>query len=125
MRKLASIQQIKEIKPIEGADRIEKIRINDWWCVSERGNFNVGDLAVYFEIDALLPSSNPIFSFLAKGNSEKTVYQKKEISTSVILLCISKSTHFCPPRILYLVFLRKEILRKRWQLTVKNTKDID
>src|SRR3972149_4988613 len=73
MRKLASIQQIKEIKPIEGADRIEKIRINDWWCVSEKGNFNVGDLAVYFEIDALLPSSNPIFSFLAKGNSEKTM----------------------------------------------------
>jgi len=71
MRKLASIQQVKEIKPIEGADRIEKIRINDWWCVSEKGNFKVGDLAVYFEIDSLMPSSNPIFNFLAKGCSEK------------------------------------------------------
>ncbi|HCR35807.1 TPA: RNA ligase (ATP) [Candidatus Woesebacteria bacterium] len=73
MRKLASIQLIKEIKPIEGADRIEKIRINDWWCVSEKGNFKIGDMAVYFEIDSLLPSSNPVFNFLAKGCSEKTM----------------------------------------------------
>ena len=73
MRKLASIQQIKEIKPIEDADRIEKVRINDWWCVSEKGNFKVGDMAVYFEIDALLPSSNLVFNFLSKGSSEKTM----------------------------------------------------
>lgn len=71
MRKLASIVKIEEIKPIENADRIEKIRIKEWWCVSEKGNFKIGDLAVYFEIDSLMPSSNPAFQFLAKGCSEK------------------------------------------------------
>ena len=70
-RQLATIQRIAEVSPIEGADRIEKIRINDWWCVTEKGNFKVDDLCVYFEIDSLLPVSNPAFSFLARGSKPK------------------------------------------------------
>ena len=46
MRKLASIQQIAEIRPIEGADAIEAVRINDWWCVAKKGEFKVADLCV-------------------------------------------------------------------------------
>lgn len=73
MRQLSTIQKIADIQPIEGADSIEKIKIKEWWCVSKKGEFNVGDFCVYFEIDSLLPSSNPVFSFLAKGNKEKTM----------------------------------------------------
>lgn len=39
MRKLASIQMIAEIQPIEGADAIEKVRVNDWWCVAKKHHF--------------------------------------------------------------------------------------
>lgn len=35
-RKLASIQKIKAIKPIEGADRIECVQILNWDCVAKR-----------------------------------------------------------------------------------------
>lgn len=70
-RKLATIQKIAEIQPIEGADAIEKVRVNEWWCVAKKGEFKVSDPCVYFEIDSLLPSSNPVFSFLAKGGKEK------------------------------------------------------
>lgn len=73
MRHLATIQTIADVQPIEGADAIEKVKVKDWWCVSKKGEFKVGDLCVYFEIDSLLPSDNPVFSFLEKGTKTKTM----------------------------------------------------
>lgn len=71
MRQLATIQKIAEIQPIEGADAIEKVRINEWWCVAKKAEFKQGDYCVYFEIDSLLPVTNAYFSFLEKGNKPK------------------------------------------------------
>ena len=62
-RKLASIQRVLEIIPIENADAIELVRINGWQCVTKKGEFAVGDLGVYFEIDAIPPDSE-LFQFL-------------------------------------------------------------
>lgn len=55
MRHLASIQKIHSITPIEGADRIELVHVLGWQCVANKGQFNEGDLAVYFEVDSFLP----------------------------------------------------------------------
>lgn len=55
MRKLASIQRVVEITPIDGADRIEVARVNEWRCVVKKGEFRVGDLATYLEIDSVPP----------------------------------------------------------------------
>lgn len=71
MRKLARIQQIAEVAPIEGADAIERVRVQDWWCVSKRGEFKAGDLCVYFEIDSLLPMTEQ-FAFLANRGTRKS-----------------------------------------------------
>lgn len=73
MRQLATIQKIAEVAPIEGADAIEKVRVNNWWCVAKKGEFEVGTICVYFEIDSLLPKAHDQFSFLAKGTKEKTM----------------------------------------------------
>ncbi len=73
MRQLASIQTIAERRPIEGADAIEAVRVKDWWCVAKKGEFNTGDHCVYFEIDSLLPVSNPAFGFLSRGSKPKTM----------------------------------------------------
>ncbi len=70
MRKLATIQQIEEIKPIEGADKIEAVRIKGWWVVTKKGEFNVGSFCVFFEIDSLVPKT-PAFSFLEKNGTKK------------------------------------------------------
>ena len=78
-RKLASIQQIKAIKPIEGADRIEIVRVLNWDCVAKKGEYQVGDLVIYFEIDSLLPDI-PAFEFL-KGSSWSQKLNKYKIST--------------------------------------------
>jgi RNA ligase (TIGR02306 family) len=54
-RKLASIQIVKEIKPIVDADSIEIVRINNWDVVSKKGEYKVGDFCIYCEIDTFLP----------------------------------------------------------------------
>ncbi len=66
-RKLASIQHILGVEPIEGADRIEKVAILGWYCVVKKGEFKPGDLCVYFEIDSLLPEW-PEFEFLRQSS---------------------------------------------------------
>lgn len=63
LRKLASIQRALQIAPIEGADAIELVRINGWQCVTKKDEFQVGDLGVFFEIDAVPPDSD-MFRFL-------------------------------------------------------------
>lgn len=71
MRKLASIQQIADVQPIEGAEAIVKVRVNGWWCVAKKGEFKVGDFCVYFEIDSLLPMTDE-FAFLANRGTSKS-----------------------------------------------------
>jgi RNA ligase (TIGR02306 family) len=76
MRKLSKLKTISAILPIENADAIELVKFDDcsWQCVSKKGEFQIGDQCIYFEIDSLLPNSNPVFDFLAHGNSIKKVY---------------------------------------------------
>lgn len=63
-RKLASVQTIAALEPISGADNIERATILGWHCVVKKGEFSVGDLCVYFEVDSLLPDK-PEFEFMA------------------------------------------------------------
>jgi RNA ligase (TIGR02306 family) len=67
-RKLASVQKVLEIRPIENADAIELVQINGWQCVTKKGEFTVGDLGVFLEIDAI-PPDEPMFRFLWKSKS--------------------------------------------------------
>lgn len=66
MRKLATIRRIAGIQPIEGADAIEVATVDGWKVVIKRGEFKVGDLAVYFEIDSWVP--HELAPFLSKGS---------------------------------------------------------
>ena len=71
MRKLASIQRIWKIEPIEGADRIELANVLGWQCVVNKNQFRSMDLAVYFEIDSFLPI-RPEFEFMRASSYRKT-----------------------------------------------------
>ena len=71
MRKLASIQRIWKIEPIEGADRIELAYVLGWQCVVNKDQFKPMDLAVYFEIDSFLPI-RPEFEFMRSSSYRKT-----------------------------------------------------
>lgn len=67
MRKLASVERIWKVEPIEGADRIELVHVLGWQCVANKGQFQPGDLAVYFEIDSFLPIREE-FEFLRSSS---------------------------------------------------------
>ena len=71
MRKLASIQRIWKIEPVEGADRIELAYVLGWQCIVNKGQFHPMDLAVYFEIDSFLPI-RPEFEFLRASSFKKS-----------------------------------------------------
>ena len=66
-RKLASIQRVWKIEPIEGADKIELAHVLGWQCVVNKGQFQPMDLGVYFEIDSFLPI-RPEFEFLRSSS---------------------------------------------------------
>jgi len=54
-RKLASVQRIKALSPIRGADKIESATILGWNVVVQKDLYKVGDKCIFCEIDALLP----------------------------------------------------------------------
>jgi RNA ligase (TIGR02306 family) len=66
-RKLATIRKVSEILPIEGADSIELAKIDGWQCVVKKDEFKVNDLAIYFEIDSLLPCNEPFLFMESRG----------------------------------------------------------
>ena len=65
MRKLASIRRIADIRPIPDADAIEVAVVDGWKVVVKKGEYSVGDLAVYLEIDSWVPHA--LAPFLSKG----------------------------------------------------------
>ena len=69
-RKLASVQIVSDLQPIEGADLIEVATINSWKLVVKKGEFSIGDLAIYCEIDSFLPIREE-FEFLRKSSYKK------------------------------------------------------
>lgn len=52
---LAYIVKIDSISPIEGADKIELAHVMDYTVVVKKQEFQSGDLALYVEVDSVLP----------------------------------------------------------------------
>lgn len=70
IRKLASIKPITYIKPIEGADAIECAIVDGGWpVVIRKGEYKVGDIAIYLEIDSWVP--HELAPFLSKGQEPR------------------------------------------------------
>ena len=70
MRKLATIRKVDDIRPIDGADKIELAVVDGWKCVIKKGDFAVGDSVIYCEIDSFLPIRDE-FEFLRKSSFKK------------------------------------------------------
>lgn len=69
-RKLVTVRKIGDLLPIEGADLIELAVVDGWKCVVRKGEFTIGDFAVYFEIDSFLPSTDSRFESFMKSSRE-------------------------------------------------------
>lgn len=95
MRKLASIQTVHNITPIENADFIETVHVLGWTCIDRKGQHKIGDRVVYFEIDSFLPIK-PQYEFLressyknhptlGEGFKIKTVKKRGQLSQGFVM----------------------------------------
>lgn len=87
-RKLATIQTVKEVFPIEGADNIVLVtfRSNNWRCVMKKGEADEGLKVVYLEVDSLLPATDERFAFMKpRGYRVKTIRLRGVISQGLAL----------------------------------------
>lgn len=94
-RKLASVRIVTGIRPIPDADAIECAIVGGGWpVVVKKGEFQVGDLAIYFEIDSWIP--HELAPFLSKGKEPreyngmkgerlKTVKLRGQVSQGLLL----------------------------------------
>lgn len=89
-RTLASIQRITALNPIEGADAIEVADVLGWKVVVKKGEYEVGDLAVYLEIDSVPPDEEQ-YRFLWKFAEQrpnnfrvKTIKLRGQISQGIL-----------------------------------------
>lgn len=83
MRKLASIQKVVSVSPIEGAERIEKIIVLGWELVAKKDEFRPGDMVVYVEIDSILPE-RPEFEFMRERKFRvRTIKLRGQVSQGI------------------------------------------
>lgn len=86
-RELAYLVKVDNITPMD-ADRLECAHIGGWHCVVGKGEFKVGDPAVYFEVDSLLPDVAPFseMEFLRSKNFKiKTQKIRGEYSQGLLM----------------------------------------
>ena len=69
MRKMATIQTIRDITAIEGADAIVLAHVNGWSAVVKKDQFQVGEMVVFCEIDSWVP--HEIAPFLSNGKEPR------------------------------------------------------
>jgi RNA ligase (TIGR02306 family) len=83
MRKLVSIQTVRDVQPIDGADAIEVAKILGWSVVIKKGEFKVGEKVVYAEIDSVFPEKED-FEFLRKNKFRiKTIKLRGQVSQGI------------------------------------------
>lgn len=107
MRKLVTLRHIAAIHAIENADAIEVAVVDGWNCVVRKGQFEVGQAVIYFEIDSILPADREEFAFLMsrgcklqptedgdllEGHRLRTIKLRGQVSQGLLL---PLPGHFC------------------------------
>lgn len=65
MRQLAKIIKVEQIKEHTNANALEIVKVGLWEIVVRKNEFQIGQNAIMFEIDSMLPLSDERFAFLA------------------------------------------------------------
>ncbi len=88
-RELAYVVKVDDIKPIEGADRVELACVSGWRIMVRKNQFKPGDYAIYFEIDSRVPEKEPFMFLEPKHFKIKTQkYFKGTVFSQGLLMSI-------------------------------------
>ena len=85
---IVSICKINDIKPIDGADKIELAYILGWQTIVSKGQYKVGDLVIFCPIDCIIPANlieKYNLEFLKKNGRLQTIKLRGQISQGLIL----------------------------------------
>lgn len=84
-RKLAHVEVIESLLPIEGADKIEVAKVLGWECVVKKGEFKVGEKVIYVEVDSVMPEL-PEYDFLKDRKYRvRTIKLRGQVSQGLVL----------------------------------------
>ena len=84
-RKLAHVEVIESLLPIEGADKIEVAKVLGWECVVKKGEFKVGEKVIYVEVDSVMPEL-PEYDFLKDRKYRvRTIKLRGQVSMGLVL----------------------------------------
>lgn len=84
-RKLLRVVKIDNVIPHDNADSLELAIVGGWQVCVKKDQFKAGDVAMYAEVDALLPLDQPEFAFL-EGRSQYTIDGKNYSRVKTIKL---------------------------------------
>ena len=88
-RELAYVVKIDGISPIAGADRVELAHVGGWRIMVKKGQFQIGDYAIYFEIDSKVPEKEPFMFLESKHFKVKTQkYFKGTVISQGLLMAL-------------------------------------
>jgi RNA ligase (TIGR02306 family) len=92
--KLASIETILNLTPIDGADKIELATVLGWQVIVKKEEYNIGDLSIFIPIDTTIDPNRECFKFLKNSkNPTKRIIIKtikiKGVYSQGLLLPIS------------------------------------
>jgi RNA ligase (TIGR02306 family) len=137
MRKMATIRKIDAIRPIDGADAIECAVVGGWTVVVKKGEFAVGDLAIYCEIDSWIPTE--LAPFLSKGKEPReyegvkgerlrTVKLRGQLSQGLLLplfysrseksWCFHPSMHYLPEHVEEGQDVTERLGIRKWEMPI-------
>jgi RNA ligase (TIGR02306 family) len=97
---LVDVVQVGEVRPHTNADRLEIVPVKGWQCVVQKGQFNVGDTALFLPIDAIPPAwmieeyGLDYLKDSSQGARIRTVRLRGEISQG-LLLTVGPAKNHC------------------------------
>lgn len=62
---------IEKVLPHPNADKLDIVPVGGWQAVVKKGQFSVGDRAIYVQPDYMVPTTRPEFSFLNRDGKER------------------------------------------------------
>lgn len=90
---IVEVCEIKSVEPHPNADRLDIAQVKGWNCIVQKGNYEAGDICVFFPPDSVLPEwmiEHFELEFLKKGGRVGTLKLRGYISQGLILpvLCL-------------------------------------
>lgn len=83
-RKMVTVRRVDDVRPIEGADRIELAIVGGWQVVVGKGSFKPGDIGCYFEIDSFLRADDERYKEFQSESLKEMAIDGRFVKGSVL-----------------------------------------